>query len=510
MLKCFNQANNILLSSDIKDNRDRDKDIRSFSNLNIPLDPQEFYRDFGLLLHPKTGEFVSNLTNYQYQIWKDKYNSKYRLILKSQKVGITTSVLLEDFQDSITRYKGQDILIIAQTQNHANEHLRTLKNLILNSEKYRQFLITNPSELLLKEEKSKVSVAYIKNIDNPLRPSRIIALGASEGSVWSWKNVSKIHMSDIAATSLVDDSGLFAAAFSRLANTDGSLIIETPPRGARGRVYEIFEQIQKGESEFSLHIVTADQGVQAGLINAEFLNAEKQRLGYLFPQYYQAQFLEGSGNLFLISSIDKAVKLGEQFNPDEFRTNSIKIITVDQGYSSSLFCILVVEWNLDNRQIRILHGEEHQSPLFEFMLDRVLQLRKKYGNVLNIFYDATSRNEFGTALKTKISEVSYWPKVKQKMEESIRRGISIEKRMVVVPVIFSTESKLQMSAKLQQILDDSRGLIAIPPKFNKLIVSLKSAVFDERGLLDKNISLYNDWLDCLFMATKFFRFRNDN
>ena len=124
-------------------------------------------------------------------------------------------------------------------------------------------------------------------------------------------------MSDIAATNLVDDSGLFAAAFSRLANTDGSLIIETPPRGARGRVYEIFEQIQKGESEFSLHIVKADQAVQAGLISAEFLNAERQRLGYLYPQYYQAEFLEGSGNLFLISSIDRAVSLGEQFNPDK-------------------------------------------------------------------------------------------------------------------------------------------------------------------------------------------------
>ena len=97
------------------------------------------------------------------------------------------------------------------------------------------------------------------------------------------------------------------------------------------------------------------------------------------------------------------------------------------------------------------------------MINRVLQLRKQYGNVLNIFYDATSRQEFGTALKTKIDEISYWPKVKQIMEESIRRGIPIEKRMVVVPIIFYTESKLQMSAKLQQILDDSRGLIAIPP-----------------------------------------------
>ena len=62
------------------------------------------------MLHPKTGEFVSNLTDYQYRVWKDKYNSKYRLVLKSQKVGITTSTLLEDFQDSITRFRGHDIV----------------------------------------------------------------------------------------------------------------------------------------------------------------------------------------------------------------------------------------------------------------------------------------------------------------------------------------------------------------------------------------------------------------
>ena len=511
MLKCFNQASNILLSSSINDKRqEKEEDNKSIiSNLNIPLDPQEFYKDFGYLLHPKTGEFVSNLTDYQYRVWKDKYNSKYRLVLKSQKVGITTSTLLEDFQDSITRFRGHDILIIAQTQAHSNEHLRTLKNLILNSDKYRQFLITNPSELLLKEEKSKVSVAYIKNPDNPLKPSRIIALGANEGSVWSWKNISRIHMSDIAATNLVDDSGLFAAAFSRLANTDGSLIIETPPRGARGRVYEIFEQIQKGESEFSLHIVKADQAVQSGLISVEFLNAERQRLGYLYPQYYQAEFLEGSGNLFLISSIDRAVSLGEQFNPEEFRQNSIKIITADQGYGSSKFVLLLIEFNREHRQLRVLHGEEHQSPQFDFMINRVLELRKKYGNVLNIYFDATSRNEWGMALKTKINEVSYWPKVKQIMEESIRRGIPIEKRMIVVPILFNTESKLKMSSKLQQILDDSGGLIAIPKKFDKLITSLKSAVFDDRGILDKDISLNNDWLDCLFMSTKFFKFRNE-
>ena len=95
------------------------------------------------------------------------------------------------------------------------------------------------------------------------------------------------------------------------------------------------------------------------------------------------------------------------------------------------------------------------------------------------------------------------------MATSVRRGIPIEKSMVVVPVLFNTESKLQMSSKLQQILDDSNNLIAIPSKFDKLITSLKSAVFDDRGMLDKSISLNNDWLDCLFMCTRFFKFRNE-
>jgi hypothetical protein len=44
-------------------------------------------------------------------------------------------------------------------------------------------------------------------------------------------------MSDIAANKLVDDSSLIAAAFSRLANSGGDLIIESPPQGARGHFY---------------------------------------------------------------------------------------------------------------------------------------------------------------------------------------------------------------------------------------------------------------------------------
>ncbi len=85
MLKCFNQASNLLL--DIKDNRENNNNSnKSLSNVNIPLDPQEFYKDFGYLLHPKTGEFVQELTPYQYKIWKNENKAKYRVVINQRKL----------------------------------------------------------------------------------------------------------------------------------------------------------------------------------------------------------------------------------------------------------------------------------------------------------------------------------------------------------------------------------------------------------------------------------------
>ena len=48
MLKCFNQASNILLSSSINDKRqEKEEDNKSIiSNLNIPLDPTRILQGF--------------------------------------------------------------------------------------------------------------------------------------------------------------------------------------------------------------------------------------------------------------------------------------------------------------------------------------------------------------------------------------------------------------------------------------------------------------------------------
>ncbi len=287
------------------------------SDLQIPEDPQKFYEDVGLIPHPTrrnldgSPELVKNLAGYQTQIWSDGFKYKYRLTIKSQKIGISTSSLMEDFQyailprDNPLSCRGFEILIIGQTFHKAKEHLRDLKHWVLRSSKYKDFIITKPETSESKDEQSKVTELYIRNPDDPSNPTRIIALGMlSEASIWSWKKVKFIHMSDVAATELIDDAPLFAASLSRLANTAGRLHIETPPHGQRGKVWEIYQRSKIGsdklspESVFKINEIPAREAVQAGVITQEFLDEQKIEQGILYSQMFECDFLSSSNTYY--------------------------------------------------------------------------------------------------------------------------------------------------------------------------------------------------------------------
>ncbi len=262
-----------------------------------------------MLQHPRTGEPVYKLAAYQYNRWLDLLRHQYCLTVKSQKIGFTTISLMHDFQLALTRCRGKDILIIAQSLQHAKEHLYTLRKMILGSQRYRPFLITKHTDLLTRDEVTKVGTLFIHNPDNPNRPTRIIGLGPKESSVWSWKEVAHIHMSDVAAVSQVDDSGLFSAAFSRLANTMGSINIESPPRGQRGKVWEIYEKWQRKQlgdkidvadiaTMFDVKLIDYVPAVEAGIITQEFIDAQRIELGAMFGQYYGCEFLSASNTWY--------------------------------------------------------------------------------------------------------------------------------------------------------------------------------------------------------------------
>ena len=74
---------------------------------------------------------------------------------------------------------------------------------------------------------------------------------------------------------------------------------------------------------------------------------------------------------------------------------------------------------------------------------------------------------------------------------------------------FRTEHKA-MLGHCKMIMEHDDGRIAInPDKFDKLIISLRTAV-DNDGVLDKEATSYNDIFDAFRLALKFYSFRSSS
>lgn len=283
---------------------------------NIPHDLDTFYKNVGYFINQKDKTFVTKLASHQIQTWDDRKISNYRLYLKSQKIGLSTMLLLEDFHIAITRGRGQEMFIVAQSKDKAKVHLQDLKKIILNSI-YKDYLIDikKTEEDLLRDERTKTDTIYLRNPDMPRYPTVIYALGiTSPGSLISSKRVSHIHMSDVTLADMVESrfEESFGGVFSRLINTEGTMVIECPPRGPDGPVYRLAESalrtkdgiIQEMENDnkhikltkegFLIRRYTYQVGINCGMITQKTIDKEKARLGPLFAMYYEARFFSGA------------------------------------------------------------------------------------------------------------------------------------------------------------------------------------------------------------------------
>jgi hypothetical protein len=129
------------------------------------------------------------------------------------------------------------------------------------------------------------------------------------------------------------------------------------------------------------------------------------------------------------------------------------------------------------------------------------------GNIVNIGVDA-SQPELITSLKKLIDERHNWSYVQEKVQYCKKHNIDLAQCMIVCPIVFNTESRSYMTSHSKRLLDDSRSLVAINPKFSKLITALRGAIFDETGKLDKDESPHNDLLDTFQMICTFFKFKS--
>ena len=131
-------------------------------------------------------------------------------------------------------------------------------------------------------------------------------------------------MSDITLADMIDErfDEAFGGAFSRLANTDGTMVIECPPRGPSGSVFNIVDEddslkkdgvqieLEEGKkiltpSGFLVRRYTFQIGIDCGMITPEFIEKERRRLGILFSMYYEADFYSTDQTFFNKNHIEQ-------------------------------------------------------------------------------------------------------------------------------------------------------------------------------------------------------------
>jgi hypothetical protein len=96
-------------------------------------------------------------------------------------------------------------------------------------------------------------------------------------------------------------------------------------------------------------------------------------------------------------------------------------------------------------------------------------------------------------LKIKFGESLYWQQIKDFGKNS---------NIKIRPISFNSEHK-NMLSNLHAVV--SKGYLAIDPKYDKLLTSLRTAYASELDL-DKEQTSYNDLLDGLRLALKAYNF----
>lgn len=303
--------------------------------MDIPDDLQVLYEDLGMpFFHSLTKKQITTLSKLQMDIWRLHLAHRLLLILKSQKIGISSLCILITIWHALTDCMGMELIINAQSDEQAKEHAQDLRRILAGSDKYKDYLITSEYTALglLKDEVTKVHTIYLHNPKNPRMPTKIIVVGMSPGALLSHKRVGFIWSSDSTISQLTAQkkNEVWAAMLSRLANSLGPAIVECPAREPSGPIYDTWERYEKQieektdidpDNDFFVYKFKYQLGLRDGFFTPAFIESEKRRLGPLFGTFYGADFFASGMTWYLEEHFNKqteqATNLLLSFHPQD-------------------------------------------------------------------------------------------------------------------------------------------------------------------------------------------------
>jgi hypothetical protein len=216
-------------------------------------------------------------------------------------------------------------------------------------------------------------------------------------------------------------------------NSDPQIVLVSTPK-APG---DLMQQINLEPEEDSLyHKLRFDY--RYGLEGPYPIYSEEQirqaRLSPEWPREFELGWIGVVGNCFSIASIESCQKI--EYNPQNIHQNVKKSIGIDPSYGSSNFAICATQY-VDGK-IQVIEASEYQRPNFTDMIEKIWQLKQRYGYVSNIYVDAANP-EVWQALKREFGENYNDQWVRDQIIECRKYNLHIEDRMFIVPVPFGVE-----------------------------------------------------------------------
>ena len=269
-----------------------------------------------------------------------------------------------------------------------------------------------------------------------------------------------------------------------IAKSDPFIVMVSTPYAPDG----LFDSIEKEPEETCIYkriLLDYTYGLDKIYTREEI---EKAKISPSFEREYNLKYLGGIGNVFHTKDIDAALEKGKLYDPAIPNTYAKKCMGIDPAYGSSSFGIVVTQF-VDG-QVQIIHAEEYKRPDFNEMLSTAWDLLVKH-SVQKIYIDGANPS-FIKSLKIQWGERPDYENVPREHRQF----------MSVQPVNFNQEHQ-EMLGHCKMLLE--RGYIAINPAFDKLIISLRTAVAEE-NILDKESTSYADVFDAYRLALKHYKF----
>jgi len=214
---------------------------------------------------------------------------------------------------------------------------------------------------------------------------------------------------------------------------------------------------------------------------------EKAKTSPSFEREYNLKYLGRVGNVFHTKDIDIAIS--KKYGVDSVNPTTSKSMGIDPGWGSSAFAVVVTQFQ--DGEVQVLEARQWEKVDFNEVLKEISTIIAKY-DPTKIYIDGANPS-FIRSLKLELNED---PEYEKAIEYYNHTKCDWTLNMRVLPVSFAKESKA-MLGNCKMILES--GLIAIDPRFDKLIVSLRIAVANEMKL-DKQQTSFNDLLDSLILA----------